>query len=48
MKISNQGGFAHVTIVAAVVAAAAIGGVGYFVYQKNNDNKSVIHKKANS
>ena len=38
MKITNQNGFAHITIVAAVVAVAAIGGVGYFVYQKNNDN----------
>ena len=38
MKISNQGGFANVTIVAAVVAAEATGGVWSFVYQKNNDN----------
>src|SRR3990167_209255 len=38
MKDNNQSGFAHITIVAAVVAAAVIGGVGYFVIQKNNDN----------
>lgn len=38
MKIPNQNGFAHITIIAAVAVAAAIGGVGYFVYQKNNDN----------
>ena len=38
MKVNNQSGFAHITIVAAVVAAAVIGGVGHFVIQKNNDN----------
>ena len=38
MKVNNQSGFAHITIVAAVVAAAVICGVGYFVIQKNNDN----------
>ncbi|MBI2008997.1 hypothetical protein HYS84_01125 [Candidatus Saccharibacteria bacterium] len=38
MKVNNQNGFAHITIVAAVVVVAVIGGVGYFVIQKNNDD----------
>ena len=39
MKSLNQNGFTHVAIVAAVVVVAAIGGVGYFVVNKN-DSKS--------
>lgn len=36
MKSSNQNGFTHVAIVAAVFVLAAIGGVGYFVFIKND------------
>lgn len=38
--INNQNGFAQVTIAAAVVVVAAIGGVGYFVFAKN-DSKNI-------
>ncbi|MBI2592448.1 hypothetical protein HYW36_03150 [Candidatus Saccharibacteria bacterium] len=38
MKYSSQNGFTHVAIAAAVVVLAAIGGVGYFVFTKNDSN----------
>lgn len=40
MKIGNQNGFAHIMIVATIGVAVAIGGVGYFVFAKNDSKGS--------
>lgn len=47
MKSSNQNGFTHVAIAAAVVVLAAIGGVGYFVSSKN-DSKDTQNSSSTS
>ena len=47
MKSSNQYGFTHVAIIAVVVVLAGIGGVGYYVLNKN-DSKSTQNSSSST
>ena len=40
MKSSNQSGLAHIVVILTVVVLAAIGGVGYLVFTKNDSGRT--------